>query len=224
MKELIKNSIHDPFIFQNGSEITGRGLGPISFFGLEMTQNQNAVIVWDTFFKYLHHLNETPARIIELGTGNGGLSVLMHIYCRSVGAEFFTYDLPFDRGEWNLQYGRLFEDLKINYVRADIKKPEVLVEIAEMIESEGTTILLCDADKIPEWNSLSPHLKAGDYIAAHDYAPNEEFFWEHMAMRVWSFMHIKDEDIKESCEKHHLESVLPDMFLTAGWVVKKRTP
>lgn len=71
-----KNTLQDAFYLDCGEQATGCGIGHISYFGLEMGQNQHAVIVWDTFLKYLESQKTPVSRIIELGTGAGGLSFL----------------------------------------------------------------------------------------------------------------------------------------------------
>ena len=116
----------------------------------------------------------------------------------------------------------LFELLSIDYRISDLNSAEVSAEVSALIQRDGLTLLLCDARKEKDWVDFSPFLKVGDYIAAHDYAPTEKIFWEKMVGRTWSFLYIDDERIQESCEKYHLETCCPEMFLSAAWVCKRR--
>jgi len=213
--EIIQNSLKDPFF--TDEFVAGRGLGHISYFGLEMSQNQNAVIVWDTFLKQI----DTPlARIIELGTGSGGLSVLFSIYCTINNIDFVTYDLPND--SFTLTHQNLFDSLGIDYRVKDLSLPDTIEEVGQLTQQDGPTLLLCDARKEEDWNDFASYLKTGDYIAAHDYSPTEEYFWEKMAMKIWSFIFIDDARITDSCEKYNLKPCCPEMFLSAAWVCKQK--
>lgn len=214
------NTLQDAFYLHCGEQATGCGLGHIGYFGLEMGQNQHAVIVWDTFLKYLESQKTPVSRIIELGTGAGGFSVLLSIYCKIRGADFVTYDMP--NVTFTLKHKELFEALSIDHRIADLNLPDVYAEVADRIQEDGLTLLLCDARKEKDWNDFSSSLKGGDYIAAHDYSPTEKYFWEKMVGKTWSFLYIDDERIQESCDKYHLESCFPEMFLSAAWVCKRR--
>ena len=55
--------------------------GATRFFGLAMGQNQHALVAFDTLFKTLEADGLRIGRIIELGTGRGGLSVFLASHC-----------------------------------------------------------------------------------------------------------------------------------------------
>lgn len=222
MPEIPLNSLTDPFIFQcDKVKVAGRGIGNVSYFGLQMAQNQNAIIVWDTFFKYLAHEKIDVGRIIELGTGAGGFSVLLSVYCQTVGADFITYD--FDEKQWPLKHKELFRRLQVDRRLTDLDQPETIKEISDLIEQDGTTILLCDARKVKDWQDFAEHLKPGDFIASHDYAPSQDYFVTHMVGRIWSHIYLQDREIESICREHNLEPVSPEMFLTAAWTCRRKT-
>jgi len=222
MPEIPRNSLTDPFIFQcDKYEVTGRGIGDVGYFGLQMAQNQNAIIVWDTFFKFMAHEKIDVGRIIELGTGSGGLSVLLAIYCQTVGADFITYD--FNEEQWPLKHPELFQKLQVDRRLTDLDQPEVAKEVSDLIKQDGTTILLCDARKAKDWQDFAKHLKPGDFIASHDYAPSQEYFVEHMVGKIWSHIYLQEHEIEEICHEHQLSPVFPEMFLTAAWTCRRKS-
>jgi cephalosporin hydroxylase len=164
----------------NNGMIEGNDVGHISFFGLPMQQNLNAPAKISSF------LNEIkPVRIIEIGTGMGGLSVLLKMY----GAEFVTYDTNdtriFDHG--------IFGALGIDYRRWDCFKRKD--EIADMIGRKGTTLVMCDGgNKHKEFTTFATYLKSGDYICAHDYSNDPN---------IWRWSEIDDDVITPDLEKLH---------------------
>ena len=52
---------------------------------------------------------------------------------------------------------------------------------------------------------------------AHDYAPNKEYFEEHMRDKIWNWHEIQDSDIQESCKKYHLTPYMQNEFLSVAW-------
>ena len=182
----------------NNNYLEGAYAGGITFFGLPMQQNILAPLSLDNLIKTV-----CPARIIEIGTALGGLSVLF----RLCNAEFVTYDIEdvrFDKG--------LFDSLGIDFRLADCFEREK--EIADLIQKEGTTLLFCDGgDKPKEFKTFARYLKPGDVICAHDYAPEDPTFWR------W-------EEIDDSVLTPELgvEKFLVDNMRPAAWLCCKKLP
>jgi len=129
------------------------------FLGFNMQQQEGVVPAFDQLLKAT-----TPSRIIELGTGFGGLTVFLGLYGYSNACEVSTYDNePKDD-----EYKQLIAYLGVTRYTADLFS--MADEIAREIASPGKTILICDnGNKVLEFNNFASALKAGDVIMAHDY-------------------------------------------------------
>jgi cephalosporin hydroxylase len=179
--------------------------------------------------KPLKKLFETirPSQVLEIGTSYGGLTLLVRDLLDEVGlvnSDFRTYD-TIETGRYHLE-----EAIK-NGAKVDLRIKNVfnhvydsLVEVEEVqsfIQQSGPTIVLCDGgSKKNEFRILSPYLKTGDIIMAHDYSPNPEYFEEHVNGKIWNWHEIQDSDIQEAVEKHSLEPFMQDEFQKVVWVCK----
>lgn len=157
------------------------------------------------FVKTLKENGVTNGRIIELGTGCGGFSVFLALYCIFLGKEWKLY--TFDNGnrlEEHCQSAML--KLGASFFNTDIFGEEATKEIIELIQAEGTTILLCDnGNKRREFNLFSKYLKSGDYIFAHDLTTE-----------------IHEDDVEELCEKYDIVPHMQKMFGEVWWLSKKK--
>ena len=107
-----------------------------------------------------------------------------------------------------------------NYPYSELEYPE---EIKEFIQKKGITLVLCDGGyKINEFKLISPLLKVGDVIMAHDYAHDEKVFKEEIQNKIWNWHEIQYSDIKESCEKNNLEPYMKEEFKKIVWVCKMK--
>jgi hypothetical protein len=94
-------------------------------------------------------------------------------------------------------------------------------QIYDFINEDGVCLILCDGgSKKNEFRLISPLLKNGDVIMAHDYSPNNLFFEDKMKNKYWNWMEIQDSDISNSCEGNNLLEFMFDEFITVGWVCK----
>jgi hypothetical protein len=209
---------HTDTILQKPPLVTVDGVGgSIEHFGLVFEQTPAAVPILSRFLKTVHE-DTGIGQVIELGARHGGLSVLLHLACAIYKAHFVTYD-KFA----SIQYVDVFERLGIHCRIQDIFAPEGTREIQEIIARPGTTILLCDnGNKMGEFNHFSDYLKPGDYILAHDYAPNKTVLDARVVKGGWRWMEIQDSDIQEACARNELEPYEPEAFLEAAWVCKRK--
>lgn len=185
-----------------------------------MSQNDNAVPTFDKLFKKLED-EETPvARIIELGTFHGGLSVFLGIYCFMKNIPFITYDIqPFVNSINNVK--QLFKTLKVDYRLKNIN--DCHDEITSEIKKPGLTLLLCDGgDKVNEFNVFSDYIKPGDVIMAHDYAHDDKTFNDKIKNKLWNWHEIKYSQIETACNRNNLKDFMREDFENAVWVCKRK--
>jgi predicted O-methyltransferase YrrM len=166
-----------------------------------------------------------PTKVLEIGTSSGGLTLMLRDILDNNGLEstrLVSYDVN------DPKYLRHYLDegtnieLKIeNVFNNAYDKLENGQEVIDLISSEGTTLVLCDGgSKKNEFRILSDYLKIGDVIMAHDYAPNEEYFQEHIHSKIWNWLEIQDSDINDACLKNNLVSYMDDDFKQVVWVCK----
>jgi cephalosporin hydroxylase len=176
------------------------------------------------FNKLISEVN--PKRILEIGTANGGLTLLLRDLLNSNGlfdSTIRTYDIIEQKNlkNKNIQGIEIITKSPFNYPYSELEYPE---EIKEFIQNEGVTLVLCDGgSKINEFRLISPFLKIGDVIMAHDYAHDERTFKKEIENKIWNWHEIQYSDIKESCKKNNLESYMIDEFKKVVWVCKKKT-
>lgn len=166
-----------------------------------------------------------PTKVLEIGTSSGGLTLMLRDILDTNGLEstrLVSYDIN------DPKYLRHYIDeganieLKIESVfNHTYDKLENGQEVIDLISSEGTTLVLCDGgNKKNEFKILSDYLKIGDVIMAHDYAPNEEYFQEHIHSKIWNWLEIRDSDINDACLKNNLTPYMDDDFKQVVWVCK----
>jgi predicted O-methyltransferase YrrM len=166
-----------------------------------------------------------PTKVLEIGTSSGGLTLMLRDILDNNGLKstrLVSYDVN------DPKYLRHYLDeganieLKIeNIFNNAYDKLENGQEVIDLISSEGTTLVLCDGgSKKNEFRILSDYLKIGDVIMAHDYAPNEEYFQEHIHGKIWNWLEIQDSDINDACLKNNLVPYMDDDFKQVVWVCK----
>lgn len=163
------------------------------FFGLNMSQHPQAP------FKLNQILNASaPARIIEIGAGNGGLTVLFALYCSLVKTcTLHAYDKTA-----GLHAG-LLESMGYPVALKDVlEDPVNVAEVAALVAQPGRTLLMCDAGKALEANLYIPHMKVGDIIMMHDFSPTAATFERDIKGRVWNWHEAWYERVAETCHKH----------------------
>lgn len=186
----------------------------------DLATEQHAYVI-KNFMELLSKI--LPKRVIEIGTFHGGLTLVIKDILDSLSLNntaIYTYDInqkPYlkeivDRerlANVNIYYHNLFSDDYLQLIDNNISK---------IISDVGTTILLCDGGcKRCEFNLLSQYLKSGDIIMAHDYAPNKEYFEQHMRDKIWNWHEIQDSDIVDSCQKYNLQPFMGEEFLNVAW-------
>lgn len=185
------------------------------FMGHCAQQNPNAFKV---FYDFLD--KNRPSRILEIGTAMGGFTIFLKITCDELGLNIpiRSYDV----------YGRhSYESMIESGIDVRVQDiftegyQDVIQDAVDFIQEEGSTLVLCDGgNKISEFNILSKFIKSGDYIMAHDYASDDEYFNNHINGILWNWHEIKDSDIQLSVDQHSLKPFMHDEFQDAVWVSK----
>jgi cephalosporin hydroxylase len=139
------------------------GNGTFEFFGLKLLQIPDALVKISTLLQ-----TTRPAKIIEFGTGFGGLSILFHLYSKINKCKFITYDFQSIRKD-------ILDGELMDFRNKDLLTPETIVEVEEEIsETNGSVMLFCDALKCDEVNRYAPNLRLGDIVLMHDYCRDKD--------------------------------------------------
>jgi len=193
-----------------------------NYKGISIEQNPNII---DVFNKLINDIK--PSRILEIGTFAGGLTLIMRDLLNLNNLEdsdVITYDVntpsflinQISNIKITVNVVNLFSDNYMNFKDENSKN-----ELINIIGQSGVTLVLCDGgSKKNEFNLISSLLKKGDVIMAHDYAPNEIYFQEHIKNKLWNWLEIQDSDIDESCISNNLKPYMEDDFRKVVWVCK----
>jgi hypothetical protein len=200
----IENKYKGKFKLNSDINLNGKNEGGISFFNLLLAQNQNALFAYSNLFNSLSLNGEKIGRIIEIGTGNGGLSILFQIFSIIEKCNFITYDI----GKFGMRnsYQKLYDMLQIDSRFIDCFDFES--KIIKEIQKDNITIILCDGGNKPnEFNYFAPYLKSKDFILVHDYAYNKIDKNEY-----WCCPDITTDQINESLKKYNIIPYMNEDF------------
>ena len=156
---------------------------------VQMQQHPNTVPLLRAFLA-----KAKPKRVLEIGTGRGGFTLLL---AGMVGAgNVRSYD------KRDCVDSDVLDEIGVDRRIEDVF--DHVSEIASYIKGRGRTVVFCDGgNKVYEVRKFAPLLKSGDYILAHDYAPDRHAF-EAMD---WRWHEIKDADIEQTVEECGLKYV-----------------
>jgi len=156
-----------------------------------------------------------PKRIIEIGTGWGGLSLFLNDLVKQY-SEIYSFDI--------LDYGStpILKKEGINYFLENIFNPVVknwnkfeLNNNRKELFNISPKIIMCDGGhKIGEFNCLADYLSVGDVIMCHDYSIDAVTF---ETLKVWNWLEIQYSNIKEACEENNLKPFMQQEFLDVAW-------
>lgn len=170
---------------------------------------------------FLRKIN--PVRILEIGTGHGGFSLFLRNSLNEMGLAETTiksFDV-IERECYDALRSRGMEVSVQNLFDSSYSELEEKELIETYIQSPGVSLVLCDGgNKKMEFNILSALLKEGDFIMAHDYAPNLQYFDEHIRGKRWDWFEIEDSHIEKACITINLVSFEEIDFTDIVWVCK----
>lgn len=182
---------------------------PYKGFGL--SQHEKALPAFEEFL-----LKEKPKRIIEVGTGGGGLSLFLAEICKVIDCEFFTFDIDQKRSG---AIGKKIRNMGFSAELTNIFDLKTIEKVSKLISKTGRSLVLCDGGKkIKEINMFSKFLKPGDIIMAHDYFHDKEAYRKQ---KDWGWCEITNKDVKAK----NLDYFYKDHFEKVFWTcrIKRHT-
>lgn len=199
--------------------------GGYAYGYLFMSQSPNA----EKVFRFL--LEEIkPTMILEIGTFHGGLTLLLRDILDEINlssTSIITYDINDQEFLKPLVLNKAVDVRTENIFNKDysaFRDKEAELQISDIIKNGGRTLVLCDGGcKKCEFNIISKYLKINDIIMAHDYAPNEMFFKEHMENKIWDWMEIEDKDIETACKTYNLIPYHQEIAQQAAWLCRVKS-
>ncbi len=186
---------------------------PRPYNGIRNQQNPLSFSLFKKFFES----NDKIELVIEIGSGFGGFSAFLKDQSIQHNFKFVTYESNANKHKSILSLGK-----DIDCRNSNATTPFILQEISELINSHKKSLILCDGNNIQsEFNLISPLLKSGDIVMAHDYAPNKDVFENEYKGKIWDWIEIRDIDIQESCIKNNLKDFYLE-FNKAAWLCKQK--
>ena len=169
-----------------------------------------------------------PKQVLEIGTFNGGLTLLIRDLLDEVGlndCELKSYDVVSGMSRKalldSIKNGAKIDFVLKNVFTTDYTQLLEVDEIANYIQQQGTTIVLCDGgNKKNEFSILTKFLKKGDIIMAHDYAYDRQYFEANIRNKVWNWLEIEESDIQDVSNQNGLVPFQQDNFGSVVWVCK----
>jgi hypothetical protein len=170
-------------------------------YGLVLSTQQRPEAL-DYFWRGL--ADENIARILEIGTAEGGLSVgLRNLFTKTPIRTVDIYENPWTRGVFanhNIQY-----QTDGNYTSQDI---------ADWVRQPGRSVVLCDGGaKIREFQHFASIIKPGDLLLAHDYTG----YPGHLP---WGCVETPAYAIAKACADNNLANFKPELFGVIVWAAK----
>lgn len=181
-----------------------------SYKGLCLQQRQEVMDVFPILLK-----ENPPKRIIEVGTGFGGLTMFLRDLLPS-STDIYSFDIfkteyhnALIENNINVRHENIFNDKPKDWNCYELNEKWVnLFDISPKI-------VICDGgNKKAEFNCIASSLKAGDIIMLHDYSTDKESFEK---LNVWNWLESQYSEIQASCEKFNLQPYMHEEFLNVAW-------
>jgi hypothetical protein len=192
----------------------------LSIYDYKWSAQQNHK-AFETFFYFIKEVR--PKRILEIGTSIGGFISFIKDTCTKLNIECDILSLDINEFPWYEEIRQMGVDLRVENV-FDSTYSTVSQYVIDFIQSDGTTIVLCDGgSKKDEFRILSNYLKVNDFILGHDYAYDNEVFINQINGKIWNWFELSEKDIEESCKINNLIDYRRDVFQSVVWVCKMKT-
>lgn len=196
---------------------------------LEMQQHPN---IDGAFTKLFTEVK--PARILEIGTANGGLTLYLRHLLDSLGmqdTQIITYDVD-TRGLDN------FNRVKANGIVSRVEniftddmmgiKSNKIADILGYINAEGVSIILCDgAHKASEMNIFAHLIKPGDILMGHDYQDDPKWFYsasdsEKLENQAWFWCELGYDSVQTATLTNNIYKFMNEDFSKVAWLCTRK--
>jgi len=195
--------------------------GWFAYRGVTLMQHENVAIPFHLLLQQVK-----PKRVLEIGTSHGALTLLTRDLLDELElyeTQIKSYDVFSISQEYvaNMPVKGKSIEFIIKNIFNDTYDSLKDNEIVDYIQSPGTTLVLCDGgSKKNEFKIISPYLKRGDIIMAHDYAPNQDYFENNIKDKIWNWWEIQDSDIESAVVENNLKPYMEKEFREVVWVCK----
>jgi len=134
-------------------------LPAIEFLGYYVAQSWSAL----TMLNKVLNENKDITRVVELGTGTGGLTLLLGLNMLTRNGKVLTLDIGMPQAlKW-------FDHLNIHFEKKDVFMEDTVKMVADFIGDERTLIFCDNGNKAKEFPLYARLLKKRDLIMAHDW-------------------------------------------------------
>lgn len=191
------------------TEYKWNGVGHFYHGGHYIMQSEAIIPIFTKFFA-----ENKFDTIIEIGTANGGFSLMLEEFTKDYGTKIFSYDInEIPEHIQSDQFKSSTVDFRVRSAHEDGE-----AEIAKLIRNGGKVAVFCDGgDKVKEINLYCKHLKKGDFIFAHDYAVDTPYYLKYVKGKLWDWLEISYERIAEAVETNNIKQPDPLLFQEGAW-------
>lgn len=192
----------------------------LSIYDFKWSAQQNHK-AFETFFYFIKEVR--PKRILEIGTSIGGFTSFLKDTCNKLNLECDILSLDINEFPWYEEIRQMGVDVRIENV-FDSTYSTVSQYVIDFIQSDGTTIVLCDGgNKKLEFDLLSNYIKINDFILGHDYSYDNEVFTNQINGKIWNWFELSEKDIENACKRNNLIDYRREVFQSVVWVCKMKT-
>ena len=150
-----------------------------SFCGIKLSQTWSALLMLENVLAS----NRNIMRIVELGTGCGGLTLFFGLHMVARKGKVLTFDT---QRRQDPSWHSLAKLLNITFEQKDVFEAATIQQVKSFI-NDGTALIYCDnGDKKREFPLYMPVLKKNDLIMVHDW--NIEITPKHLDNETLSLL------------------------------------
>lgn len=201
-------------------------------------QVQDIFNTLDEFYDSIHSEFNKNYIIIEIGTYFGGFTKILSDSALGRNSNgIYTFDIEdlilnkrqsmIEFDHIKLPEKKVSESLKENcenvyFNLGDVFSFATMSKIANLCKN-NKLIIFCDGGNKPkEVNFFSQFLKVGDFIFAHDYSLDKDYFEQNINNKIWYWLETTNADIKDACDFYNLETFMEDKFNKCVWTCRRK--
>jgi hypothetical protein len=138
-----------------------------TLWGRPVEQVLTALCAFDRLFAEFK-----PRRIVEWGTGNGGLTAYLAVWARLMQAELLTVDIK----DCAKDFVQALRDMPVRFRKGDFLRDPMQAGGGWAIPRTPTLWALDGGeDKAECLRAAAPHARPGDVLLLHDYVPADDY-------------------------------------------------